>query len=121
MLLEHQTFNEAFVNRLRQADPDAEREFFAHFSTALWIKLRNSVRTPELIEDIRQETLLRVLRYLRSEKQLTNPERLGGFVHGVCQKVTLELWRSHTRHPQIPEKASDPVDRANDQEKQIAS
>jgi RNA polymerase sigma factor (sigma-70 family) len=121
MLLEPPTFDEAFVSRLRQSDPDAEQEFFAHFSTAIWIKLRSSVRPQELIEDIRQETLLRVLRYLRSDKPLEHPERLGAFVHGVCRNVTLEMQRSHRRHPQLLETAPDPVDTNPTQDREFES
>jgi RNA polymerase sigma-70 factor (ECF subfamily) len=112
-------FDEGFVRRLRMADPDAEREFYAHFSTVIWIKLRGSVRSPELIEDIRQETLLRVLRYLRSDKPLAQPERLGAFVHGVCKNVTLEMQRSHSRHPQLFDTSPEPVDQSASPEKEL--
>ena len=121
MLLEKQTFDEAFVARLRQADPVAEQEFFAHFNAVIWIKLRSSVRSVELIEDIRQETLFRVLRYLRSDKPLQNPQRLGAFVYGVCRNVTREMQRSQRRHPQLLETAPDPVDPRSGTGEEIAA
>jgi RNA polymerase sigma factor (sigma-70 family) len=121
MLLQQQTFDEAFVRRLREADPEAEQEFFGHFSAAITIKLRYTVRSPELVEDIRQETLLRVLRYLRSDKPLDNPERLGAVVHGVCKNVTLEMQRSHVRHPQLLDNVPDSLDSGPDPEKAFES
>ena len=53
---------------------------------------------------------MRVLRYLRSDKPIDHPDRLGAFVHGVCKNVTMELQRSQVRHPQMPENAVEPTD-----------
>lgn len=108
--LEQNPFDEYFVQRLRNGDSDAEGEFFAHFSTVILMRLRGKVRSPDLVEDIRQETLLRVLRHLRSGKPIDHPDRLGAFVHGVSKNVTMELQRSQVRHPQMPENAVEPMD-----------
>jgi RNA polymerase sigma-70 factor, ECF subfamily len=63
------------------------------------------LRSWQLIEDIRQETFLRVLSFLRSDRNLDHPERLGAFVHSVSVNVMLELLRSSTRHPPLPEES----------------
>jgi RNA polymerase sigma factor (sigma-70 family) len=68
------------------------------------------LRSADLIQDARQETLLRVLRYFHQGKTLDNPHSLPGFVHSVCHNVALEFLRSHTRHPQMPENGPDTVD-----------
>lgn len=86
----------------------------------LRIKLRATVRSVEMIEDIRQETLLRVMRHLRAGKPLKQPERLGAFVHGVLKNVTLEMQRFHVRHDQLPENGTEPVDSRVLQEEEFA-
>jgi RNA polymerase sigma-70 factor (ECF subfamily) len=63
-----------------------------------------------LIDDIRQETFLRVLNFLRSDRPMDHPERLGAYVHSVAINVMLELLRASTRHPAMPDDAHDLVD-----------
>lgn len=75
------------------------------------LSLRYRLRSWELIEDIRQETFLRVLNFVRSERSLDRPERLGAYVHSVCINVMMELLRASTRHPPIPEDALHLADR----------
>jgi RNA polymerase sigma-70 factor (ECF subfamily) len=120
MLSEQNYFDEFFVSRLRRGDPDAEREFYDHFSAALRIKLR-SLRPPEFAEDIRQETLLRVLRHLRSGRHLSQPDRIAGFVHGICRNVTLEMQRARGRHCQLLDSVSEPADPLANHEADLAS
>jgi RNA polymerase sigma factor (sigma-70 family) len=106
----YSSFNEAYVTGLRERNPEIESHFIAHFSKVIWLILRNRLRSPQLAEDARQETLLRVLQYFRSGKSLRHPERLPGFVHTTCKNVALEMIRSDSRHLAMPENAPDPVD-----------
>ena len=54
-------------------------------------------KLPEhLVEDIRQETLLRVLGALRGGKGLKRPECLGSFALAVCQNVMREFVRAQS-------------------------
>jgi RNA polymerase sigma-70 factor (ECF subfamily) len=55
------------------------------------------LRSAQLIEDLRQETFLRVLTALRRKGGLEFPERLGAFVNTVCQNLLFELYRSESR------------------------
>lgn len=55
-----------------------------------------------MIEDIRQETFLRVWRLLR-EGALQYPERLGAFVNSICNNVMFEQIRSSARSVAPPE------------------
>jgi RNA polymerase sigma-70 factor (ECF subfamily) len=89
--------------KLRTGDPETEKHFVAHFSNVIRIAMRYRLRSWELIEDIRQETFLRVLNFLRSDRSLEHPERLGAYVHSVSVNVMLELLRASTRHPPLPE------------------
>ncbi|HVO97812.1 MAG TPA: sigma-70 family RNA polymerase sigma factor [Bryobacteraceae bacterium] len=104
-------FNHDYLARLREGDAETERHFVAHFSNAIRLSLRYRLRSWQLIDDIRQETFLRVLNFLRSDRPMDHPERLGAYVHSVCINVMMELLRASTRHPAMPEDAQDMVDR----------
>ncbi len=94
--LEFLRFDDDYVGRLRARDQPTESHFASYFSELLLIKLRKSVRSPQLISDVRQETLLRVLGTVRAGG-LEHPERLGAFVCAVCNNVLLELLRAEGR------------------------
>ncbi|MGE5647626.1 MAG: RNA polymerase sigma factor [Acidobacteriota bacterium] len=92
-------FDDSYVSRLKARDPHTERHFAAYFGELLLIKLKRSVRSPDLIFDVRQETLLRVLQTIR-ENGIQNPERLGAFVWAVSNNVLLEHFRAEGRYRQ---------------------
>ena len=52
-----------------------------------------------------------MLNFIRSDRSLDHPERLGAYVHSVSINVMMEHLRASTRHPPIPEEAHDFVDR----------
>ncbi len=114
-------FDSAYLSRLRDGDTETEKHFVAHFSNTIRLSLRYRLRSWELIEDIRQETFLRVLNFVRSDRSLDHPERLGAYVHSVCINVMMELLRASTRHPPIPEEAMDMVDRRVNLEKGVVT
>ncbi len=116
-----ETFNEDYLARLRDADAATEAHFSRYFTNVIWLKLRSKIRSPQLIQDIRQETLLRVIGIVRTGRGLDNPQRLPAFVHTVCKNVMLEHIRSETRHPQIPEHTPDPADPRIDVEASIVN
>ncbi len=119
--MESQRFDRDYLERLRGCDPATERHFARHFRELIRLKLRGKIRSPQLVEDISQETFLRVLVALRKERGLDDPERLPGFVHAVCKNVTLELLRFDTRHPLIPENAPEPPAPATDPDEPIVN
>lgn len=104
------SFDSAYLDRLRSGDGETERHFVTHFSNLIRISLRYRLRSWQLIEDIRQETFLRVFNFLRSDRSLDHPERLGAYVHSVSINVMMELLRASTRHPPFPENAPDLAD-----------
>lgn len=63
--MEFQLFTSEYVQRLTGGDSEIERHFTNYFSELLQIKLRRSLRSSQSIEDIRQETFLRVFSALR--------------------------------------------------------
>jgi RNA polymerase sigma-70 factor (ECF subfamily) len=108
--MEFQSFDQEYVRRLTEGDRFVENDFTAYFSQLLLLKLRRRLRSPELLEDVMQETLLRVLQTLRLKGGLQHPERLGAFVNSVCNNVLLEHLRSERKYGSRGEEAPDIVD-----------
>lgn len=103
-------FDAAYVDRLTQGDPDTELHFSSYFGRLLTSKLRVRRIAPQMAEDVRQETFLRVLRSLRRGQGVTQPEAFGAFVSAVCNNVLLETINKEAKHPAIPENAPEPAD-----------
>lgn len=103
------SFDQAYLQRLRDGDAETQRHFTRYFSELLSIKLRNRVRSPQLVEEIRQETFLRVLLIVRRDG-VAHPERLGAFVNSVCNNIVLEVFRNETRSLPMPEIVPDVMD-----------
>ena len=114
-------FDNDYLVRLRDGDAETERHFVVHFTNAIRMSLRYRLRSWQLIDDIRQETFLRVLNFVRSDKPMDHPERLGAYVHSVSINVMMELLRASTRHPAMPEDAHHLVDRSMDPESEVVT
>jgi len=112
--MQFRAFDREYIEKLTAADPETETEFSSYFGRFLFLKLRARRIAPEMAEDVRQETLLRVLKALRRGTGIDQPERFGGFVNTVCNNVLLELLHKQARHPLIeenaPEQADDTID-----------
>ena len=90
-------FNRDYLRRLANGDDAVEHHFSSYFGCLLLLKLRGRIRSPQLAEDIRQETLLRVLQIVRNAG-VQHPERFGAFVSAVCNNVMMELLRGEIQH-----------------------
>jgi RNA polymerase sigma-70 factor (ECF subfamily) len=108
--LEYATFDAEYLARLKGGDPATGAHFSAYFSNVIWLKLRSKVRTRHLIDEIRQETFARVLKYLNSERGIEHPERFGGFVLSVCNNVMMEVLRAESHYPQAAANPPEPAD-----------
>ena len=106
--LEFFSFDADYLQRLASRDASIERHFSLYFGDLLTLKLRVRIRSAQLIEDIRQETLLRVLRIVR-QRGVEHPERFGAFVSAVCNNVLLEQVRAESRH-ESSESEAEPAD-----------
>jgi RNA polymerase sigma-70 factor (ECF subfamily) len=107
------SFDKAYVERLRDGDPSTEEHFVAYFEQLLRIKLRSRMLTSEKVEDLRQETFIRVIAIVRRDG-VRQPERFGAFVNSICNNVLLEHYRSSAKnqpledaHMEIPDKILD--------------
>jgi RNA polymerase sigma-70 factor (ECF subfamily) len=90
-------FTVAYLEALRAGDPLIEQHFVSYFSQLLVIKLRARRCSATEIDEVRQETFVRVLAALRQSDKIREPERFGAFVNSVCNNVFLEMQRAYRR------------------------
>ena len=107
-----QSFDEAYVERLRAGDFRTQEHFVAYFSELIQLKLRSRLNSPQAIEDVRQETFTRVFTALRDGK-IRQPDRLGAFVNSMCNNVLLEHYRSSSRDDSIDDEEQPEIPAAN--------
>ena len=107
-------FDKVYVERLRNGDPATEHHFFVYFEKLLQIKLRARAIESDKVEDLKQDTFIRVIAAVRKEGGVRQPERFGAFVNSVCNNVLLEYYRSLGKnrqmddtHVEIPDKVLD--------------
>lgn len=111
--LEFHAFDGVYLENLRQGDRETEQHFAEYFSRLLGIKLRQRVRSQQMVDDLKQEVFLRVFRSLK-RNSLEHPERLGAFVNSVCNHVLLEHFRAQGKDEVLggdwDEKTPEPVE-----------
>lgn len=113
--MQFESFDEGYLERLRSGDFRTQEHFVSYFSELIHLKLRSRIRTPQAIEDVRQETFARVFAALRGANSIRQPDRLGSFVNSICNNVLLEHYRSSSRASSIEdEENSDPPDERTD-------
>ena len=101
-----QSFDESYVERLCSGDFRTQEHFVAYFTELIQLKLRSRLRSPQAIEDVRQETFTRVFIALRAGK-IRQPERLGAFVNSMCNNVLLEHYRASSRTNSLEDEEQD--------------
>lgn len=102
-IVQRHTFDAAYMQRLVSRDEEAERHFTSYFGDLLTAKLRSRLRSHHLIEDVKQETFLRVLRTIREQGGVADAAALGAFVNSVCNNILFEVYRAES-------KVTDPVE-----------
>jgi len=95
--LQFYAFDDSYLDRLRSGDFRTQDHFVTYFSELIRLKLRSRLRSPDAIEDVRQEIFVRVFSILRNKEGLRQANRLGAFVNSVCNNVLLEHYRSSSR------------------------
>lgn len=93
----YETFNADYVRRLADGDSKTGAHFAAYFGRVLYYKLRVRLPHDEYVDDLRQETLLRVIKALRQGDRVRSPEQFGSYVNGVCNNVIREFRRETLR------------------------
>lgn len=99
-------FDASYIDRLRGDDPVTEEHFVRYFSELIVLKLRSRLRSPQAIEDVRQETFARTLALLRTERGILHAERLGSLVNSICNNVLFEQYRSDGRADPLEEETA---------------
>ena len=103
---ERYSFDADYLRRLGEGDSATEDHFARYFGDLIRIKASVRMRSPQLADDVRQETLMRVLRSAR-KGTIEQPERLGAYVSMVSNHVILELFRRDKRLSPLPEDAGE--------------
>jgi len=117
-VLQFCSFDLSYIERLCDRDRETEDHFVTYFTALVQLKLRSRLRSPQAIEDVRQETFARVLKAVRSPNGLRQPDRLGAFVNTVCNHVLMEHYRGASRsdsldeegQPELPAKGASALD-----------
>src|SRR5262249_42708716 len=86
------------------------RHFFRYFSELIRNKLRARVRDRALIEDLRQETLLRVFTAIKQDSSLRRPQSLSFFVNSVCNNLLFETYLRNAKSPTLELGSCDAID-----------
>jgi len=114
-------FDKAYVESLRNGDPATEHHFFLYFEKLLNIKLRSRTISSDKIEDLKQETFIRVIAAVRKEGAVRQPDRFGAFVNSICNNVLLEYYRTLGKNQQIDETHQEIPDQILDLEGMMVS
>ncbi len=101
--MEFQTFDTAYVDRLRGGDHATEQHFVTYFSELIGLKLRSRLQSPQAIQDVKQETFARVFALLRSPGGIRQGDRLGALVNSTCNNVLFEHYRQGKRADPLEE------------------
>lgn len=105
-VLQFHAFDAAYLDSLRAGDTGTQEHFVGYFTDLLHMKLRSRLRSAQEIDDVRQETFLRVLKAIKKEGALREPERLGPFVVTVCNNVLFEQYRRSGRTDSLDEEGA---------------
>lgn len=119
--MEFFSFDDAYLERLRNRDFRTEQHFVAYFTDLMLIKLRSRMCAPQTIEDVRQETFVRVFRAINDEGGIRSGAKLGPFVNAVCNNVLREFQRASARTVPAVGEEDDPPDRAIDLDGMLVS
>lgn len=94
-MAEPQTLVE-LVSRARAGERAAEETLCLRMAPAVRGFARRRLRSKEAVEEFAQDVLLLLIEALRGGR-VEQPERLGGFVLGICRNVALDRARQRER------------------------
>jgi RNA polymerase sigma-70 factor, ECF subfamily len=114
-------FDKTYVERLRNGDAATEHHFFVYFEKLLHIKLRSRVISSDKVDDLKQETFIRVIAAVRKEGAVRQPERFGAFVNSICNNVLMEYYRTLGKNQQMDETHAEIPDKVLDLEGMMVS
>jgi RNA polymerase sigma-70 factor (ECF subfamily) len=96
--LQFEHLSEDYLLKLAASDEEAIQHFTSYFGTLILIKLRARMLPPLAIDEIRQETYLRVFAAIRKPQGIRDARKLGSFVNSVCNHVLSEYYRQGAKY-----------------------
>ncbi|HLJ29214.1 MAG TPA: sigma-70 family RNA polymerase sigma factor [Candidatus Angelobacter sp.] len=111
-------FDDSYMELLRRRDRSTQEHFAVYFGKLLRIKLRSRKLPAQVIQDVQQETFMRVLNAVRTG-EVRQPDRLGPYVNSVCNNILLEEYRQLAREQHTDLDGVDVIDAAADLEAQM--
>ena len=106
-------FDKAYVERLRQGDPATQNHFASYFGKFLRIRLRARRLPPDRIDDLVQDTLLRVITRVH-QGAVRQPECFGSFVNSTCNNLLQEDYRRSSKTQPIEDGPTEVADKVLD-------
>jgi len=100
------SFDENYLKRLQDRDPETEAHFCAYFTPLLCAKLKKRGLIYQDVEDIRQDTFRTALGKIAAG-EVRDAARLGAYIHGICTNLIHEHYRRSRVHETINEDGFD--------------
>lgn len=104
----------ALVAAATSGDRRAESALVARFGAAVRTFARRRLRTGDAVDEFAQEVLLRFVQAIRAGA-ITEPERVGGFVLGICRNLARERARTIERRSELWAQFGDALASATEQ------
>lgn len=108
-------FDKPYLERLRAGDAETQHHFASYFGRFLRIRYRARRLPPDVIDDLVQDTLLRVMMKV-FDGGVRQPECFGAFVNSVSNHVLLEYFRRASKNPLAENEAMEVPDKVLDLE-----
>ena len=102
-------FDKTYVDKLRTGDAETQRHFASYFGKFLRIRLRARRLSPDRIDDLVQETLLKVIVKVQQDA-VRRPECFGSFVNSTCNNILREFYRSWSKDQRNQEEPAEVAD-----------
>jgi RNA polymerase sigma-70 factor (ECF subfamily) len=106
-------FDKVYLQKLRDGDPSTEHHFASYFGRFLRIRLRARRLPPDRIDDLVQETLLKVIIKVHQDA-VRQPECFGSFVNSTCNNILQEHYRSSLKNQPVGDGQAEVADKVLD-------
>ncbi|HKW32671.1 MAG TPA: sigma-70 family RNA polymerase sigma factor [Candidatus Acidoferrum sp.] len=106
-------FDKAYLDGLRGGDPPTQHHFAGYFGKFLRIRYRARRLPSDVIDDLVQDTLLRVMIKVHNGG-VRQAECFGAFVNSVSNNVLLEYFRQTSKNSPVDDKPAEVPDKVLD-------
>ena len=83
------------VSRIRAGEPEAEEELFNRYRRGISVILRQQGESPDVADDLFQETITITLQKIRDEK-VREPDSLSAFICRVAKNLAIAYFRKES-------------------------